>query len=208
MLNVNASMYWRITVALLLGLLAGCSMETGHPEDAADPNAPPLAIFFTENGNVKTGDVLCDGVVFAHMTAPAVFALELQPGEHTLSFEQRALNRTRFERGKQYYYMVMAPDGQMFISSRSVFSFLHCNGCGANAVFNRDLAKTEYGGIPGEFLRRFSNHAASRRCVLVFGLESSSNRPPIPRLGERSPVVWVLSFWITYHAELRVSQRL
>ena len=43
---------------------------------------------------------------------------------------------------------------------------------------------------------------------LVFRLESSSNRPPIPRLGERSPVVWVLSYWITYHAELRVSQRL
>ena len=148
-LNVNTLMYLRITVALSLAFLAGCSTETGHPEDAPDPSAPPLAIFFTENGNVKTGDVLCDGMMFVHMTAPAVFALQLEPGDHTLSFEQRTFNRMRFERGKQYFFMVMAPDGQMFISSRSVFSFLHCNNCGANAAFNRDLAKTVYGGIPG-----------------------------------------------------------
>lgn len=139
----------RIAVGISLALLAGCSTETGHPEDAADANAPPVAIFFTENGNVKAGDVLCDGMMFAHMTAPAVFALQLEPGEHTLSFEQRAFTRMRFERGKQYFFIVMAPDGQMFISSRSVFSFLHCNDCGANAAFNRDLATTVYGGIPG-----------------------------------------------------------
>jgi hypothetical protein len=152
----KAFRYLRFTAMLPLFSLVGCSYlgMTGHAEDAENPNAPPVAIFFTENKDVRAGEVLCDGKTVLRLSAPTVFAVQLEPGDHSLGFEQTPFDKARFERGKQYFFIVMAPAGTIILSSRPVFSAMHCNYCGATAgSFRKDLTIGDFKGIPVALFR-------------------------------------------------------